>query len=281
MAAPDAPDPPQILSPPPSQTLAVGSPLSLSAVVTGSGLTYQWVKDGVAIPGPKGTAATLDLGPVAAPDAGNYALTVSNVAGTVTSGPATLVVVTPPVITAPPVALVVAEGATAQLRIEASGVGLSFQWTKDDALLPAPPGTGTVVALSPATPADAGVYAVTVKNAAGSVTSIPVTVTVVVLPSITRQPVPVSVKVGSPLQLTAAASGSGLSFQWFRGTFALPDRIGTSPTLTIAAATMCSGSPTSPVRCRANWSPSRSHSLRWSRLCWPIWCVEPLMKAKR
>ena len=224
--------------PPIGRTVVQGTSVSLTAAAFGGGLSYQWFKDEAAIPGPKGTGATLDLGPVTAADAGNYVLTISNLAGSATSGPATLVVVTPPVITVPPSAIAVAEGAAAQLRVEASGVGLSFQWTKDDAPISAPAGTGAVLVLSPATSADAGVYVVTVKNAAGSVTSIPVTVTVVAIPSITLQPLPVSVKVGSSLQLTAAASGSGLSFQWFRGTLALPDAIGTSPTLTIAAATL-------------------------------------------
>ena len=223
--------------PPIGRTVIQGTSVSLTAALFGGGLSYQWFKDEVAIPGPKGTGATLDLGSVTSADAGNYVLTISNIAGTATSGPATLVVVTPPVITVPPSAISVAEGATAQLRVEASGAGLSFQWTKDDALIPSPAGTGAVLAFSAATPDDAGVYAVTVKNAAGAVTSIPVTVTVVVLPKFTLQPLPVSVKVGSTLQLTAAASGTGLSFQWFRGTLALPDAIGTSPTLTIAAAT--------------------------------------------
>ena len=221
-----------------SRTVIQGTPISLAAAVIGDGLVYQWFKDEVAIPAPKGTSPTLDLGAVTAADAGSYRLTISNAAGSASTGPATLVVVTPPVITTQPQAVSLAVGAAAQLRVEATGETLTYQWSKDTAPIPAPAGTAPVLGFDPAKPSDAGSYVVTVSNAAGAATSVAVQVTVIVAPEITVQPVPVSVKVGAPIALTGAASGVGLSFQWFKGTVALPEETGTAPSLSIAAASL-------------------------------------------
>lgn len=78
---------------PVSQTSAPGSDVLFAATVTGTGLTYQWNKGGVAIPG--ATSTTLMLQSVAAGDAGDYTLTASNSTGSATSSIATLVVDTP------------------------------------------------------------------------------------------------------------------------------------------------------------------------------------------
>lgn len=220
------------------RTVIQGSVVSLAVAVSGDGLAFQWFKDDVAIPGPKGTLPVLNLGAVTGADAGSYRVTVSNAAGSASSGPAALVVVTPPVITVPPQSVTVAEGAAAQLQVQATGETLAYQWSKDSAPIPAPLGTAAVLSFTPAKASDAGSYLVTVSNAAGSATSTAVQITVVGAPVITLQPVPVAVKVGAPITLTAAASGTGLSYRWFKGTVALPEAIGTTPTLSIAAATL-------------------------------------------
>lgn len=71
-----------------SQVATAGNTVSLSVSAEGSGqLSYQWRKNGAAIAG--ATSATLTLPSVSTSDAGNYTVTVSNAAGSVTS--ATLV----------------------------------------------------------------------------------------------------------------------------------------------------------------------------------------------
>jgi hypothetical protein len=76
---------------PHSQTAAVGNSATFSVGVTG-GLTYQWRHNTTAILGK--TDSTLVLAPVQMADAGSYDVVVNN---TITSDPATLTVIRPPV----------------------------------------------------------------------------------------------------------------------------------------------------------------------------------------
>jgi hypothetical protein len=78
---------------PDSQTVGPGSSVTFTGAASGTGVTYQWNKDGVAIAG--ATSASLTLPSVQAGDAGNYTLTATNTAGNATSGIATLVIDTP------------------------------------------------------------------------------------------------------------------------------------------------------------------------------------------
>jgi hypothetical protein len=81
--------PPAITTQPASQTITVGQTATFTAAATGTApLSYQWYEGGVAITGATGgnytTPATTSLGNVL------YTVVVSNVAGTATSGAATL-----------------------------------------------------------------------------------------------------------------------------------------------------------------------------------------------
>ncbi|ARB90967.1 immunoglobulin I-set domain protein [Legionella longbeachae] len=89
---------PVITTQPVSQTVTAGQSVTFS--VTASGTTplfYQWYFNGLAISG--ATAASYTIASVAAADAGNYTVSVSNVAGNVTSNAATLTVNLPPAAT--------------------------------------------------------------------------------------------------------------------------------------------------------------------------------------
>jgi hypothetical protein len=83
---------PTILLTPVSQILAVGGTASFSAQAIGGNLTYQWNFNATPILG--ATNNTLILTNVAAEDAGNYSIVVSNAAG-IASNSVTLTVVTP------------------------------------------------------------------------------------------------------------------------------------------------------------------------------------------
>lgn len=81
--------PPAITTPPASQGVSAGSSVTFTVVATGTApLSYQWKKGDVAISG--ATSATYVINPVASSDAGSFTVTVSNVAGSVTSDVATL-----------------------------------------------------------------------------------------------------------------------------------------------------------------------------------------------
>ncbi len=83
---------PVITNQPLSQTVALGANVTFSVVATGSGLSYQWCKDGVPLAGE--TQSTLSITAATAADAGRYQVKVSNSAGTVVSDAAVLTVTT-------------------------------------------------------------------------------------------------------------------------------------------------------------------------------------------
>lgn len=74
---------------------AIGKPVTFSVANDGTApFTYQWAKNGVAIPG--ATAATYYIAAVGVTDAGIYTVQVSNKAGTVNSDKAVFTIsVTP------------------------------------------------------------------------------------------------------------------------------------------------------------------------------------------
>jgi hypothetical protein len=84
-------DAPIIVTQPQSQTVAVGDTVIFSVTADGAQpFNYQWTRNGADIPGANGQ--TLTLNNVALGDAGDYAVRVSNFAGTAPSASATLTV---------------------------------------------------------------------------------------------------------------------------------------------------------------------------------------------
>jgi rhamnogalacturonan endolyase len=81
--------PPEIVSQPQSVSTLMGGTATFSVTVNPSPLlTYQWFKDGDAIPG--ATDASLTITNVRAFDIGTYTVTITNAAGSTTSNPANL-----------------------------------------------------------------------------------------------------------------------------------------------------------------------------------------------
>ncbi len=83
---------PTITTAPANVTAAVGGTATFTVAAAGTGLTYQWRRNGTALPG--ATAATLTLASVAATDAGSYDVVVTS-AGLSTTSPAATLVVAP------------------------------------------------------------------------------------------------------------------------------------------------------------------------------------------
>jgi hypothetical protein len=85
--------PPDITTPPVSQSVFAGDRVSLTVAATGvPAPTFQWRKNGVAIAG--ATSSTLTFASVAATDAGRFEVVVTNALGSVTSAAATITVAT-------------------------------------------------------------------------------------------------------------------------------------------------------------------------------------------
>jgi hypothetical protein len=83
---------PTIATQPVSRTVEAGENTTFSVAATGAAtLTFQWKKDGVAVPG--ATSPTFTLANVQKTNAGNYTVVVANSAGSATSNAATLALV--------------------------------------------------------------------------------------------------------------------------------------------------------------------------------------------
>src|SRR5262249_34999736 len=130
--------------------------------------SYQWLFNGLNING--ATNSSLVLTSVQASQAGAYSVTVGNAAGQGTSAEATLTVLTPPVITAPPVNRTVVAGNDATFSVSATGTAsFSYQWRFDGADLPGATNLSYTVVNAQST--NAGLYAVAISNVAGSALS--------------------------------------------------------------------------------------------------------------
>lgn len=172
---------PTFTSQPVSQTVAAGGTATFAVAATGSPApTYQWRRDGADLAG--ATTATLTLSNVQPANAGSYTVVVSNTAGVITSGAATLTVnaapVTPsgPTLTAQPQSQYVTPGTAVTFTTAAAGAGLSYQWKKDGTALAG--ATTATYRIAAAAATDMGFYAVTVTNASGATESDVATLTV-------------------------------------------------------------------------------------------------------
>ncbi len=166
--------PPVILTPPSSQTVALGDTVVLTISSAGSlPLGYQWLFNASPIPG-AGTTS-LELTDVQVSQSGSYTVIITNAFGAVTSPPAVLTVLDPAIVTQPADQLVIL-GTTASFSVVAAGTApLGFQWFKDSAQLDnggnisgAQTATLTLEAVSGG---DAGGYCVVISNPSGTVTS--------------------------------------------------------------------------------------------------------------
>ena len=170
---------PVITTQPVSQSATVGDNVSLSVVATGFPAPgYQWKKNNIDITG--ANAATLFFPSVQLTDAGTYTVVVSNIAGSVTSDPATLNVSPPiaaPVITLQPVSRSAVVGDNVTFNVVATGFPApAYQWQKNGVAIAG--ATTDTLALSNVQLPDAGVYSVAVSNSAATVQSAPATLSV-------------------------------------------------------------------------------------------------------
>jgi pectin methylesterase-like acyl-CoA thioesterase len=116
-------------------------------------------------------------------DQGTYSLIASNSAGLATNN-TVLTVIVPPVITNQPVSLVVTSTQSASFTVVAGGVpSPTYQWYKNSLANPIsgasnPSATTATLTIASASSSDTATYFVIIQNAAGSVTSSNVTLTV-------------------------------------------------------------------------------------------------------
>lgn len=84
---------PTIITNPFSQSVVVGGSVQFVVIALGLGLSYQWYKNGIAIPGATSSTYTTPAAVYATDNNASFTVTVMNGSGTVTSTPAILTVV--------------------------------------------------------------------------------------------------------------------------------------------------------------------------------------------
>ena len=122
--------PPVLLIAPTNGVVRQTTPYSFSALVRGDApLAYQWKFNGVELPGESGPTLSRTNAQVA--NEGTYELRVSNAWGSLTL-PATLVVLTPTLVTLPPVSQSVVVGGRVTLSVEFTGNPAPFttEWRR-------------------------------------------------------------------------------------------------------------------------------------------------------
>jgi uncharacterized protein YpmS len=221
---------PNITTQPQGQSVVLGFNAMFNVLASSqTPLFYQWslngtnLTDGAHLSG--STNATLTVSNVAASDAGNYSVTVSNSHGSITSSNATLTVLFPAAITSQPTDQSVLVSSNASFSVVATGTGsLNYQWQFEGTNLTNSghiSGTSTpTLNIANSQTNDAGSYQVIVTNAYGSVTSSVAALTVLVPAFVTFQPTNQFIVLTSNVTFSAGAGGTApLSCQWyFNGT---------------------------------------------------------------
>lgn len=228
---------PVITQPPQPQSVAQGTTAIFSVGAEGTApLSYQWLRDGTALSDggriAGSTTAQLVLSNVQTDDAGSFEVIVSNTTGSVRSQAVPLTVLSSqgPTLTQPPLPQGVTQGANAVFTVVAEGTPpLSYQWRRDGlVLLESSKHVGVNTAtltIVGAQVSDQGRYAVTVANAAGSVTSDGALLTVYPpAPVITQPPQSQTVSLGDPVSFEVVATATEpVSYRWFRDETVLAD----------------------------------------------------------
>ncbi len=205
--------PPAITTPPESQTNIAGTDATFSVLATGTPApNYQWQFNGVNING--ATSTSLTIGNAQPGNGGNYAVVVTNSAGSITSAPAVLTIWVTPSIGVQPGSVTNIAGTTANFSVTATGTDpLSYQWQFNG--LDISSATASTLALNNVQPTDAGNYTVAITNVAGAITSAVASLTIWVPPSISAPPLSQSVIAGSNALFAVSATGTTpLNYQW-------------------------------------------------------------------
>jgi len=197
-------EPPAITSSPADVTVCSGQSATFTVSATGTGLSYQWRKDGNTISG--ATSSTYSIASTVAADNGLYDVVVNGSCGTATSNSATLTVQEPPAIASSPADATVCTGQTATFSVGATGAGLSYQWRKDGNAISG--ATNSTYSIASCTTADNGAYDVVIDGTCGSVTSTSASLTVQPTPSISVSVSPSTIWPANHQMVTVTASVS-------------------------------------------------------------------------
>lgn len=195
---------------PQSQTVCGGANVTFTVAASGSGLTYQWRKNGGNISG--ANTASYTINNVVAGDAGNYDVIVSGSCGNIISATAVLTVSAATAISTQPQSQTVCTGANVTFTVVASGAGVTYQWRKNGSNIGG--ANAASYTINNVVAGDAGNYDVVVSGSCGNVTSAAATLTINAGTAITSQPASQNVCAGSNVTFSVTATGTSLTYQW-------------------------------------------------------------------
>ncbi|MFD3002313.1 PKD-like domain-containing protein [Pontibacter toksunensis] len=216
--------PPAITARPSALTVCEGdASASFSVTATGSGLTYQWYKNGVEIAGATESSYT-----ITSPNEANEAMYSVIVSGTSACGVLdpveAMLTVNQPVVATPGTAGTYCQKDNITLSVEAEGTGvdggdLVYEWFKDNVSIG---NNSSTLTLSNAQPEQSGVYTVEVTGACNQETVSLGTLTVnpllTVDGKITSAPDPVMIDEAATFTVeTDIATGVEVLYQWYTG----------------------------------------------------------------
>ncbi|MFZ3093759.1 immunoglobulin domain-containing protein [Methanothrix sp.] len=177
-------------------------------------LAYQWLKDGIGIPGAAADTFTIDLADIA--DMGSYSVLVANNCSQIESEAASLDIIAMPEILAQPTNQKVCQGAAATFSVQAkSSEPLSYQWLKDGVNIPS--ATSESYTIPAASLSDTGSYSVQAANSCSQIESEAAVLDVIAMPEILAQPTNQKVCQGTAATFSVQAKSSEpLSYQWLK-----------------------------------------------------------------
>jgi hypothetical protein len=171
---------PSITTQPMNQSVTAGRIANFSVATTGSAVTYQWMKNGVAISGANSSNYSTPVTTIT-DNGAQFTVSVSNTSGTVTSKSALLTVtaaVIAPAITLQPMAQSVTAGQPATFSVATAGTApMTYQWSRNGSPIIGATSSLYTTALTAASD-NGSQFTVLVSNSAGNVVSIPATLTV-------------------------------------------------------------------------------------------------------
>jgi gliding motility-associated-like protein len=193
-------------------TQCEGTNATFTVTAAGTGLGYQWRKNGTAIPG--ATASSYTINGIVAGDAGNYSVVVSGGCGAnVTSNAVALTVNPATSITQQPTSVLQCAGTSATFTVTAAGVNLKYQWRKNGSNITG--ATNRTYTIASIAAGDVGNFDVVVTGDCGAaVTSNTVTLALNPATAITSQPTSVTECAGNSVTFSVTADGLNLTYQW-------------------------------------------------------------------
>jgi len=209
----------QITSNPVDIVECLGGNASFQVTALGSGLTYQWLKNGAPIVDGGSISGVLTdqliITGLLITDIGEYKCEVTGDCGTLESSLANLVVDDAIAISSQPTNQSACEGNNITFSVAATGSNLTYQWQKD--LIDIVGATNPTLNLLSVNASGEGDYRCVISNSCGeSLISNEGVLTIYDATNITIQPIDAIECMGNSIILSVSASGSSLTYQWYK-----------------------------------------------------------------